>query len=242
MDIPLFYIDPSLVGGGSIELPEESSRHLAAVLRMEEGERLQLTDGQGNIIDATVELSHKKRSRVSVTGSTHEPPPSRKIIMAVSLLKNTSRFEWFLEKATEIGVTHILPLLCARTEKHQFRMDRMKTILISAMMQSRQTYLPELSEPVKYNSIFTPGLLNNIPLKLVAHCGKGPKEEISDVLYREKGSGMILIGPEGDFDLSEIALAEASGFKSVSLGHTRLRTETAAIVAATLLATIKSRE
>lgn len=242
MDIPLFYIEPGHAGSGSVELPEEISRHLAAVLRMEEGESLQLTDGIGNIFDARVETAHKKRSRVFVTGSTHLERPVRNLVMGVSLLKNTSRFEWFLEKATEIGITHIYPLICSRTEKHQFRGDRMKTILVSAMMQSKQAYLPLLSEPIKYSSLFSQPILQEIPLRLIAHCGEGTRYELPDILYGNSGSVMILIGPEGDFDPAEISQAEASGFRSVALGQTRLRTETAALVSATLMAMIRGNE
>lgn len=228
----LFYVDPSVIRGELVELPEESSKHISAVLRMQVGEELTLTNGRGTVYNAMIEDAHKKRTRVRITGSTQHEKPKQRLMMAVSLLKNTSRFEWFLEKATEIGITDIIPLLTTRTEKQQFRNDRMLTILVSAMMQSNQFWLPELSEPVKFKDALP--LLSEVDLKMIAHCEPGEKSELPEIL-KEKSSRAILIGPEGDFTPEEISLAIEYGFKPVSLGDTRLRTETACIVAATLL-------
>ena len=228
----LFYVDPSVISGDLVELPEESSRHISAVLRMQVGEELTLTNGKGTVYNAVIEDAHKKRTRVRITGSTQHEKPKQRLMMGVSLLKNTSRFEWFLEKATEIGITDIIPVLSARTEKQQFRKDRMLTILVSAMMQSNQFWLPELSEPVKFKDALP--LSSEADLKMIAHCEPGEKSELQEIL-KERKSRSILIGPEGDFTPEEISLAIEQGFKPVSLGDTRLRTETACIVAATLL-------
>lgn len=228
----LFYVDPSVISGELVELPEESSRHISAVLRMQVGDKLTLTNGKGTVYNSVIEDAHKKRTRVRITGSQQHEKPKQRLMMGVSLLKNTSRFEWFLEKATEIGITDIIPILSARTEKQQFRKDRMVTILVSAMMQSNQFWLPELSEPVKFRDALS--LLSEVDMKMVAHCEPGEKAELQEIL-KEKNSRSILIGPEGDFTSEEIGLALEQGYKAVSLGDTRLRTETACIVAATLL-------
>jgi 16S rRNA (uracil1498-N3)-methyltransferase len=150
--------------------------------------------------------------------------------VAVSLLKSASRFEWFLEKATEIGVTEIIPLLCERTEKQHFRHDRMKQVLISAMMQSKQVWLPTLHEPIVFSNVITSSAYKS---KLIAHCEADNKQSIKNFSGGE--SIQVLIGPEGDFSRGEISLALHNNYIPVALGNTRLRTETAAITAAALL-------
>jgi 16S rRNA (uracil1498-N3)-methyltransferase len=228
----LFYVDPSLINSELVELPEESSRHIAAVLRMQEGEEINLTNGLGTLLTAVIEDAHKKRTRVRITVSKQQEAPKQRIMMGVSLLKNTGRFEWFLEKATEIGVTDIIPMICARTEKQQFRLDRMKTILVSAMMQSNQFWLPRMTEPVKFPVAIEQ--LIQVEQPMIAHCEPSEKAVLQEILMKDS-SRSILIGPEGDFSPEEINLATGKGFRPVTLGNTRLRTETACIVAATLL-------
>jgi 16S rRNA (uracil1498-N3)-methyltransferase len=146
------------------------------------------------------------------------------------LIKNTNRFEWFLEKATEIGVSEIIPIICERTEKQNFRHDRMKNILISAMLQSQQAWLPILHEPIKFLEVVKNSSQQN---KYIAHCSEEEKKELSNETSRK--SSIILIGPEGDFTKNEIELAIENKFVPVTLGDTRLRTETAGMVAAVLL-------
>jgi 16S rRNA (uracil1498-N3)-methyltransferase len=145
-------------------------------------------------------------------------------------LKNASRFEWFLEKATEIGVTEIIPVISKRTERQHFRFDRMNGILIAAMLQSQQTFLPVLHEPIFYSEIFK---FSGCETKLIAHCVDDNKVEIKDITI--SNNTQILIGPEGDFMPDEIAQALQHNYQPVTLGNTRLRAETAGIVAATLL-------
>src|SRR5258705_11953025 len=148
--IPFFYIEEFNPSQKEIVLDEDTSPHVVQVLRMKEGERLNLTDGKGNLITAEISDAHKKHCAVKVIDSRFTSHLSRKISIAISLLKNANRFEWFLEKATEIGISEIVPLICERTEKQKFRYDRMKGICVSAMLQSQQCWLPELHEPVKY--------------------------------------------------------------------------------------------
>ncbi len=231
MSLPYFYMEHFNKSDVHITLDEDTSKHMAQVLRMEAGDRLQITDGKGNLHTAEILQVHKKSSSVKILSSTYNPPFQPQIIIAISLIKNTSRFEWFLEKATEIGVHHIIPLICERTEKHHFRFDRMKSILVSAMLQSRQCWLPRLSEPLSFVANISGFDLHQ---KFIAHCLDTGKRSLKDAVIN-KSDAIILIGPEGDFTQKEIDWALQQYFLPVTLGDTRLRTETAGVVAATLL-------
>jgi len=235
MSIPFFYIESFDAASNSIVLDEDTSRHVVQVLRMKEGEIINLTDGQGNLITAEITDAHKKHCSVQVNETSNQRQATRKITIAISLVKNTNRFEWFLEKATEIGVSEIIPLICERTEKQKFRYDRMKGICISAMLQSQQCWLPVLQEPIKFDNLSIQQF--NQQQKFIAHCDEGNKHSDSQFQFTNSQflHAIILIGPEGDFTKAEIDLALKNAFIPVSLGETRLRTETAGIVAATLL-------
>jgi len=238
MTPPFFYINEYNTSQKQIVLDEDTSRHVVQVLRMKEGEKLNLTDGKGSLITAEVIDAHKKHCSVKIIDSRHTTNDLRKVTIAISLLKNTSRFEWFLEKATEIGVSEIVPLICERTEKQKFRYDRMKGICISAMLQSQQSLLPILDEPTKYIEYIKSIESNNDLTKFIAHCEEsGQKNDLST--FQPFNHSTILIGPEGDFSKEEIELALQKNFIPVSLGERRLRTETAGIVAATLLCHIR---
>jgi len=234
MALPFFYINEFNTSQKEIVLDEDTSRHVVQVLRMKEREKLNLTDGKGNLITAEIADAHKKHCSVKIIDSQPTAHGSRKVTIAISLLKNTSRFEWFLEKATEIGVSEIIPLICERTENRKFRYDRMKGICISAMLQSQQYWLPELHEPTKYTE-YIKSIRDNAGLtKFIAHCEElVEKKNLSTFQLLQHST--ILTGPEGDFTKQEIELALQSNFIPVSLGETRLRSETAAVVAATLL-------
>lgn len=233
MALPFFYIESFDASQQLIMLNEETSKHVVQVLRMQVGEQLNLTDGKGSLLTAAISDAHKKHCVVQVKAVSYKPQTTRKITIAVSLVKNANRFEWFLEKATEIGVTEIIPLLCERTERQHFRFDRMKGILISAMLQSQQTWLPVLHEPTKFENLKMMQFEN--ALKLIAHCDETERTPFSNFQINQFQNSIILIGPEGDFTTTEINTAIAEGYKPVMLGETRLRTETAAVVAATLL-------
>ena len=229
MELPVFYFDKP-VYADILTLDEDTSRHVVQVLRMKPYENLQLTDGQGNLLEAQIVDDHKKRCTVKITGRRVIAKKEQRVSIAISLVKNVSRFEWFLEKATEVGVTEIIPLICERTEKQYFRYDRMKQIVVSAMMQSKQAWLPLLREPSAINTII-PSLEYNT--RLIAHCEDGIKTSIAD--FRKQPSVQVFIGPEGDFTPQEISTLLDSNFLPVSLGANRLRTETAGVVAATVL-------
>lgn len=231
MNYPRFFFENAGGSKDQLTLDEETSKHVVQVLRMKPGDLLQLTDGKGILITAEIVNDHKKRCEVKVHTSAANDLPVRKLCIALSILKSASRFEWFLEKATEIGINEIIPLLCERTERQHFRYERMKTICISAMLQSKQVWMPALHEPVAYTT-----LLESIKYqqKLIAHCLETDKQHISRIATSD--TCILLIGPEGDFTLDEIELAQKNLFIPVSLGNTRLRTETAGIVGAAFLA------
>ena len=233
MALPFFYKEDITADTKVIVLDEATSKHIVQVLRMQNGEQLQLTDGKGNLFTCEITDNNRKKCTVAITQTTNHKPSTTNITIAISLLKNTNRFEWFLEKATEIGVAEIVPLICTRTEKQNFKTERLQTILISAMLQSQQCWLPKMSEPVKYKDFIATG---NAAQKFIAHCEDvNTKQPITNKLINELTSKLILIGPEGDFTTAEIELALQNNFIPVSLGETRLRTETAGMVAATIL-------
>ncbi len=233
MALPFFYIDQFDAASSEIEVQEDTSKHIVQVLRMREGDALNLTDGKGSLIRAVIVAAHKKNCLVKVLSAVYQQPAATKVIVAVSLVKNASRFEWFLEKATELGVTEVIPLICERTERQHFRYDRMRGILVSAMLQSQQTWLPVLQEPVNFESLQKRKFEN--ALQLIAHCEETDKKPFSGFHTEHYSTRIILIGPEGDFTPEEIEGAVAAGYQPVMLGETRLRTETAAVVAAALL-------
>jgi 16S rRNA (uracil1498-N3)-methyltransferase len=229
MPLPIFYQE-ELYGHSPFTLSEDTSKHIIQVLRMKKGEHLQLTNGKGKIITSEIISENKKATEVKVISTSNIEHRTSNITIAISLIKNTSRFEWFLEKATEIGISEIIPLICDRTEKQNFRHDRMKSILISAMLQSQQAWLPVLHEPLKFKEVIKISPQQN---KYIAHCIEEEKKTIGNQAINQ--SSIILIGPEGDFTNEEVEFAIANHFIPVTLGNTRLRTETAGIVASVLL-------
>jgi 16S rRNA (uracil1498-N3)-methyltransferase len=233
MALPFFYTTEYNSDQKEITLDEDTSRHVVQVLRMKIGENLNLTDGKGNVLTTSIVDEHKKHCSVRIESTSHQPLIGKPVSIGISLVKNNNRFEWFLEKATEIGVHEIIPLVCERTEKQKFRHDRMHSILVSAMLQSQQSWLPILHEPIAYELLFRQEEVAAIQQKFIAHCIEGNKAPIH--ASAESSGSIILIGPEGDFSQAEVDLALANHFKPVALGETRLRTETAGVVAATLL-------
>lgn len=230
MALPYFYL-PDPAEDDLLWLDEPNSKHAIAVLRMQEGEQLHLTDGKGQLLTAAIVSPHKKKCTIRVLEKTTATRPQARVSIAISPVKNTARFEWFLEKATEIGVAEIIPLICQRTEKLHFRFERMEQILISAMLQSQQVWLPKLHEPQPFSKV---AQLPGFDRKWIAHCLPKSRQSL-----REEGVAvtdqLLLIGPEGDFTPSEIESAIQANCFPVTLGNTRLRTETAGMAGATLL-------
>ena len=235
MSLQFFFSQHIAQAESELVLSEETSKHIMQVLRMKKGGQLRLTDGKGNLFTVEITNDNRKKCAVTIIEKSEIQNQKSAIIIAISPVKNTSRFEWFLEKATEIGVTAIVPLLCERTEKQHLKWDRMQGILVSAMLQSQQAWLPVLHEPIKLTKYLSD--LNATPFlhKMIAHC---EEEHNKQSLYKLAGTTaaqIILIGPEGDFTKQEIEFALQNGCVAVTLGNTRLRTETAGIVAATLM-------
>jgi len=230
MQLPFFYEEFITANDYYYTLSADTQKHVIQVLRLKENDSILITNGKGLLCKAIITSINKKQTIVQLKDVQTFMPPEIKTCIAISLLKNASRFEWFLEKATELGISSIVPLLCKRTEKQHFRYERMKTILISAMLQSKQSWLPELKEPVLFSNILVE---NNYDLKLIAHCGNTEKKHLNN--FETNNDTILLIGPEGDFSDEEISFAEKNNYISVSLGNNRLRTETAGVAAAVLL-------
>jgi len=226
------------MSGAVVTLDEATSKHCIQVLRMREGESLLLTDGKGRKAEAVIRSAHKRYCQIMLNNPLYEPRTGPRIYIGISPLKNTSRFEWFLEKATEIGVEGIIPLICERSERETFRKDRMTNILVAAMLQSQQGWLPDLKEPMPLAEVLgAPPIGEGSPMgrsRYIAHCIPGEKKPLNE-LVRLSPESILLIGPEGDFTPAEVDKALAGGWIPVTLGNTRLRTETAGVVAATLL-------
>lgn len=238
MGLPFFYKEDIDSTAKQVLLDEDTSKHIVQVLRMKIGEPLQLTNGKGNLFTCEIADDNRKKCVVVVKEKFDIEKSESAITIAISLIKNNSRFEWFLEKATEIGVTEIIPLVCERTEKTAFKFDRMKSILVSAMLQSQQCWLPLLHEPIKYASLVADKSAGTE--KYIAHCeDESNKQSLATKPINQATNKIILIGPEGDFTTWEIAQALQNNFMPVSLGNTRLRTETAGVFAAVLL-TVRS--
>jgi len=230
MSVPYFYEPLIATGMTQFTLSETSSKHCVQVLRMDVGEQIDITNGQGGLFHATIQVAHKKNAVVAITASTQTDRPKQKLQLGISLLKNAVRLEWLFEKATEIGVTSITPLVCERTIHERFKTERMQQIIQSAMIQSQQTWLPVLSEPMPLLQFITKG---SAAQKLIAHCEPLHKTSIQSI--EPSDDLLLLIGPEGDFAPSEIEAAIAKDFMPIDLGPTRLRTETAGIFALSCL-------
>jgi 16S rRNA (uracil1498-N3)-methyltransferase len=239
MSLPFFYKEDLIASSTDLVLDEATSKHMVQVLRMQNGEQLQLTNGRGDLFTAEITDGNRKKCSVKIVEKiniknlpTGQAGSKFKISIAISPVKNNTRFEWFLEKATEIGVSEIIPLICSRTEKTAFKFERMKSILVSAMLQSQQCWLPVLHEPTKFDALIKS---SHQEQKFIAHCMDDNKRSLADLNNEALSFKIILIGPEGDFTPEEIELALQNHFSAVALGETRLRTETAGIVAAALL-------
>lgn len=222
----LFYIPD--ITGDSATLNETESKHAVKVLRMSEGTRVRIVDGKGGFYKAEISDAHPKKCRLSVLEVHKESRRKNyRLHIAIAPTKNIARFEWFLEKATEIGIDEITPLSSEHSERKTIKSDRLEKILVSAMKQSQKAFLPQLNKLVSFNDFIQNFSENE---KFIAHCNIGEKPRLKNVL--KKGENvLILIGPEGDFSVDEVAAAKETGFREISLGDERLRTETAGIVA-----------
>lgn len=206
---------------------KEESRHIIKVLRKKDSDILHVTNGLGLLFETEITLASDNKCIVEVLSIKKSPEPKFRLHLAVAPTKMNDRFEWFLEKATEIGIQEITPVFCDRSERKVVNVERFEKIILSAMKQSNETYLPKLNEAISFKEFIKQ---KNEGLQLIAHCEETDKKSLKEVL-KPNENVTILIGPEGDFSDKEIALALENNFQPVMLGNTRLRTETAAVVA-----------
>ena len=212
----------------NLELPEEEAQHCVRVLRLNIGDEITLTDGNGNFYRAEITAATNKRCLVKILETIpQEPLWSGHLHIAMAPTKNMDRNEWFAEKATEIGIDELTFLNCRYSERKVIKTDRIEKIVISAVKQSLKAYRPRLNEMTDFNTFISQDFRGQ---KFIAHCYKDEKPLLKHVLKPEEDT-LILIGPEGDFSEEEVAKAIENGFQPISLGNSRLRTETAALVA-----------
>ncbi len=229
----IFYT-PDIVGS-SYTLDETESKHCIRVLRFSKGDSLIMVDGKGNKYEARISDPNPKKCSVDILSKTSDFEKRNYFLhVAIAPTKNIDRFEWFVEKATEIGVDEITPLLCEHSERKQVNIERIDKVIVSAMKQSLKAYKPVLNNLTNFGAFCR---MDNQGLKFVAHCEEGEKNHLFD-LVKPNERVTILIGPEGDFSVAEIEAAVKLGFKEVSLGNSRLRTETAGVVACEVIGII----
>ena len=228
--MPVFFTKQ--LNGQEAILDEEESRHLSKVLRLNADDPVELVDGIGRLYKGIITDADSRNAKVRIM-ETIEGHLARDFYLhlAIAPTKSADRFEWFLEKATEIGVEEITPILCERSERTRIRHDRSEKILLAAMKQSGRAYLPKLNPMIPFRECLERA---DADLKFIAHCGAGPGEIMEKPGPRDL-SWLVLIGPEGDFSSEEVNMATAGNFKEISLGDAVYRTETAGIIACQLI-------
>ena len=216
------------INGLRYTLNGDESEHAVRVLRLKEGDKITLIDGQGGWYRAQIEKIQHKNCEVEIL-EYHVNYGKRpyKLHIGIAPTKNIDRFEWFIEKATEIGIDEITPLLCEHSERKQINIERQQRIMIAAMKQSGKAYLPRLNAMTTLSNWLE--TQNTTSCCYIAHCNEGNRQSLRSV-YQPDQDVKIAIGPEGDFSVQEVSQALACGYKEISLGKSRLRTETAGIV------------
>jgi 16S rRNA (uracil1498-N3)-methyltransferase len=223
----LFYNPTISEKDTSFVFDKEESKHIIKVLRKKESDILFVTNGLGFIFKTEIALASDSKCMVSILSFEKEEPSKVQLHLAVAPTKMNERYEWFLEKATEIGIQEITPIICEHSERKVVKNDRFQKIIESAMKQSLHYYIPKLNEPITYKEFIKKDFKGQ---KFIAHCEETDKKSLKDALILNENI-TLLIGPEGDFSTKEIQLALENNYIPVSLGKTRLRTETAAVVA-----------
>jgi 16S rRNA (uracil1498-N3)-methyltransferase len=224
----VFYA-PDIEGKDHYVLDRNESKHLIRVLRMRTGTSVRLIDGRGNLYEGMIEDPDQEKCRIAVSGVIHDfEKRDYRLHLAISPLKNPERFEWLVEKAVEIGVDEISPLICRNTERTNVKTGRIRNIIISAMKQSLKAGETLINEPIAFNDFLSQPRQGKL---MIAHCNtERTRRKISDV-YSRGNDAVILIGPEGDFADDEIGQAAERNFAEIHLGRSRLRTETAGVSA-----------
>ena len=220
------FYTPSLLPNATTHLlDEQESKHLVRVLRKKGGETIRLTNGKGYLFWGELEVLTPKKCKVHISNTKYIEPSIHEVHLAVAPTKNMDRFEWLLEKATEIGVHRITPILCDRSERRQLKMERCHKIIATTVKQSLRAYTPILETLTPLKNFRT-----DAPITCLAHCEDSPKLTLKQAVKNYPKS-CVLIGPEGDFTPNEIEWATHQNIQAVHLGNARLRTETAALVA-----------
>ncbi|MDT0294364.1 16S rRNA (uracil(1498)-N(3))-methyltransferase [Mesonia ostreae] len=223
----LFYQEHIQPVDKNIVFTKEESRHIAKVLRKKEGDILHVTNGKGSLFISKILQANPSQCLASIKEVKQDTPRPYGLHLAVAPTKMNDRFEWFLEKSTEIGIDSITPILCDHSERKRIKPERYERVLQSAMKQSLHYRLPQLNPLISFSEFVQKNANGNC---FIAHCEETNKKLLSKSIPLQQNY-TLLIGPEGDFSISEIELALENNFLPVSLGNTRLRTETAAIVA-----------
>jgi 16S rRNA (uracil1498-N3)-methyltransferase len=223
----LFYFKNIDSQSKSFSFDKEESKHISKVLRKKEGDILFVTNGLGYLFKTEISVASDSKCTVEIVSINQSVQPKCQLHLAVAPTKMNDRYEWFLEKVTEIGVQEITPIICDHSERKIIKTERLDKILLSAMKQSNQLFLPILNEPLTFKEFMKKSISGQ---KFIAHCEETNKKTLKEALQSNQNC-TVLIGPEGDFSLKEIEIAFENKYIPVSLGHTRLRTETAAIVA-----------
>lgn len=222
----LFYSSDINIHSNSFTFDKEESKHIVKVLRKKEGDILHITNGNGQLFTGEISLASEKSCQITIVEKKSISNTPWNIHLAVAPTKMNERFEWFLEKATEIGIHEITPIICERSERKIIKPERMEKIILSAMKQSNQLFLPKLNPAVSFNDFIASHKNEHL---YIAHCEEEQKQQLSEIILPKKRY-TLLIGPEGDFSASEIKKALERNYIPVALGNTRLRTETAAVV------------
>lgn len=234
----LFYTPEVQPEHTSYQLSEEESKHAIRVLRMNTGDQVSLIDGRGGAFLAEIAEAHPKRTKLNILSYTPESGRSNyRLHLAVAPTKSMDRFEWILEKGTEIGIHEITPILSDHSERKEVKLDRLQKIVVAACKQSMKAYVPRVNEMVTVDH-FLDRLNEETETigKGIAHCAPDQEKGFINHVFKPNGSYVLMIGPEGDFSSREITLCVNQGFIPVTLGDARLRTETAAIFACTEVA------
>lgn len=206
---------------------KEESKHIVKVLRKTEGDIIHITNGLGNLFVSEISIASDKKCEIKINEVQSFEKPKYNLHLAVAPTKMNDRLEWFLEKATEIGIQEITPIICDHSERKVYKIDRAEKIIQSAMKQSNQFFLPKINEPVSFKEFVQKTEAQH---KFIAHCVETERKSLKNCVVPAQDY-VILIGPEGDFSENEITLALSNKYQAVLLGNTRLRTETAALVA-----------
>ena len=223
----LFYNPNISADTATFSFDKEESRHIVKVLRKKNGDHLYITNGEGWLFEAKLNIANTKQCTVNIISKSKQNKRSFNLHLAVAPTKMNDRYEWFLEKATEIGIETITPIICDHSERKVIKAERFEKIIQSAMKQSLQCFLPKLNEAIVLKDFLEQA---QITKKYIAHCEETDKKSLKSLL-KPNEDYLILIGPEGDFSKSEIEMALEQNFIPLTLGETRLRTETAAIAA-----------